>query len=399
MNRRAFRFRLYPNAEQQQALTLQFGHARFAYNWSLATRKAHYAEHGKGLTYYDLKRRFTELKQTAAFAWLREADSQVLQAKVEDLDRTYTNFFAKRARYPRFKSRKRAQSIRYPQRFKFDGNRNRIYLPKVGWVKAVFHRPLAGTPKNVTVTKTKSGHYFVSIQCEQCEGEATSEATLRQHGEGVIGVDLGLKHFAVLNTGEKIHHPQYLRKSERRLKRLQRRLSRKVKGSANRGKARLLLAREAEHVANQRKDFLDKLSDRLATEYHTIRIENLNVCGMLKNHNLAKSISDSGWGMFGRMLVYKAARVEQVDRFYPSSKTCSTCGYVNQDLQLHHRFWTCPECGIEHDRDVNAAVNLATATVGATGSHTPAKIASDGLGFYPNRSGRGSRKPNAFTLG
>lgn len=385
---RTYKYRLYPNVEQQQALALQFGHARFVYNWGLATRKLHYREHGKGLGFYALKRLLTQLKRTSEFRWLYEADSQVLQAKLEDLDRAYVNFFEKRSGYPRFKSRKAEQSIRYPQRFKFDGNR--IYLPKVGWVKAVFHRPLEGTPKNVTVSKTKSGNYFVSVQCEV-------EGVTRPHGEGVVGVDLGLKHFAVLSTGEKIDHPQYLRRSERRLKRLQRQLSRKAKGSANREKARLRLARRAERVANQRKDFLDKLSHRLTSAYHTVRLENLNVCGMLRNHTLAKSISDSGWGLFGRMVEYKAACCERVDRFYPSSKTCSRCGYVKKDLQLQHRFWTCPQCKTEHDRDINAAMNIAT--VGATERDTPVEIASDAVGLRSTRSGRGSRKPNAFTLG
>jgi putative transposase len=222
----------------------------------------------------------------------------------------------------------------------------------------------------------------------------------RPHGTGEIGVDLGLKHFAVLSSGQKVEHPQYLRQSEQRLKRHQRQLSRKQKGSANREKVRLKLAREAEHVANQRKDFLDKLSHELAKQYHTVKIENLNVCGMLRNHSLAKSISDSGWGMFGEMLDYKAARCRRIDRFYPSSKTCSVCGYINDKLQLQHRFWTCPQCKTEHDRDVNAATNIQAApTVGATGRYTPVESMSDGNGLRATRSARRSRKPNAATLG
>jgi putative transposase len=215
------------------------------------------------------------------------------------------------------------------------------------------------------------------------------KADQRPRGTGEIGVDVGLKHFAVLSSGQKIEHPQYLRQSEQRLKRHQRQLSRKQPGSANREKARLKLAREAERVANQRKDFLDKLSHKLAKRYHTVKIENLNVCGMLRNHKLAKSISDSGWGMFGRMLDYKAARCQRIDRFYPSSKTCSVCGYKHQELQLQHRFWTCPECKTEHDRDVNAAINIQAApTVGVTGRHTPVESVSDGDGLCATRSAR-----------
>jgi putative transposase len=397
MHRRAFKYRLYSNVEQQHALAVQFGHARFVYNWGLTTQKAYYEQHGKGLNFYDLKRRLTDLKRTPEHAWLRVADSQVLQAKLEDMDRAYTHFFEKHAKYPKFKTRNGTQTIRYPQRFKLESNR--IYLPKVGWVKVVFHRPLEGTPKNVTVTKTKSGKYFVSIQCEVM-ADCSNPPSARQYGEGEVGVDLGLTHFAILSNGEKVDHPHYLRQSERQLKRLQRKLSKKVKGSANRAFSRLALAREAEHVANQRKDFLDKLSCRLAKQYRTVKIENLNVCGMLKNHTLAKSISDSGWGMFGRMLEYKAVLCERIARFYPSSKTCSVCGYLNKDLELQHRFWTCPKCKTEHDRDVNSAVNIKEApTVGATGRNTPVEIVSDGVGRPPTRYGPRSRKPNAVTLG
>jgi len=371
MLHKAFRYRLYPNQAQAVALTVQFGHARFVYNWALATRTTYYRQHGHGLSFYELKRRLTALKHDPEYAWLREADSQVLQAKIEDLDRGFRNFFEGRANHPRFKSRKKEQAIRYPQRFKFDGRH--VYLPKVGWVKAVFHHPLEGTPKNVTVSKTKSGEYYVSVQCEVELSPAVNTGP-------AVGVDLGLQHFAVLSTGEKVPHPQYLRQSERRLQRLHRRLSRKKKGSRNREKARVQLARQHEHVARQRQDFLHQLSHRLVTTYSVIKLENLNVAGMVKNHKLAQAISDSGWSMFGRMCAYKApwygAVVERIDRFYPSSKTCHVCGAVNDELRLHQRFWTCPGCGTKHDRDHNAAVVIARApTVGATERQTPGETA------------------------
>ena len=369
MFRKAFRYRLYPNKEQQAGLAVQFGHARFVYNWALATRSAHYREHGTGIGYYDLKRMMTDLKRQPDHVWLKEADSQVLQAKVEDLDRAFANFFNKRARYPRFKKRRGHQSIRWPQRFKFDGDR--VYLPKVGWVKTVFHRPLEGTPKSITVSKTKSGEYYASVLCE-------TEVSVLPNGKPPVGVDAGLKDFAVLSTGEKIEHPKYLRKAERRLKKLQRRLSRKKKGSANRDKARLLVARQHEHVARQRSDFLHKLSRRLVAEHGTIHLEDLNIRGMLANHKLAKSIADSGWGMFGLFCEYKAewygARVVRADRFYPSSKTCGVCGCINRDLALADRFWTCGNCGAHHDRDINAAINIMNApTAGAAGSSRPGR--------------------------
>lgn len=369
MLRKAFRYRLYPNKEQQAGLAVQFGHARFVYNWALATRNAHYREHGTDIGYYALKRMMTDLKRQPDHVWLKEADSQVLQAKVEDLDRAFANFFNKRARYPRFKKRRGHQSVRWPQRFKFDGDC--VYLPKVGWVKTVFHRPLEGTPRSITVSKTKSGEYYASVLCE-------TEVPVLPNGKPPVGVDMGLKDFAVLSTGEKIEHPKYLREAERRLKKLQRRLSRKKKGSANRDKARLLVARQHEHVARQRSDFLHKLSRRLVAEHGTIHLEDLNIRGMLANHKLAKSIADSGWGMFGRFCEYKAewygARVVRADRFYPSSKTCGVCGCVNRDLALADRFWTCGNCGAHHDRDINAAINIMKAsTAGAAGSSRPGR--------------------------
>lgn len=380
---KAFKYRIYPSQAEQAALAIQFGHARFVYNMALAARKSHYFEHNQGLNCNDTAFMLTVIKQFVP--WLKEADSQVLQQSLKDLDRAYINYFAmvkngtlpkpqpgQKPRkdgmplgYPTFKSKYDPQSIRYPQRFKVSGSR--IYLPKVGLVRVVFHRPVEGKMKSCTVSQTKTGKYFVSILCEV---ESQDPVSL----SGTVGIDLGLKHFAVLSTGEKIDHPQYLRKSERRLKRLQRRLSRTRKGSKGREKARLLVARQHERIANQRKDFLHQTSRYIVNEFGHIKIENLNVCGMLKNHHLAKSISDSGWGMFGGFLDYKSkwggGVTERIDRFFPSSRTCSVCGWVNQDLQLHHRFWTCGGCGTQHDRDYNAAINIEQfPTAGMAGSY------------------------------
>lgn len=360
--RKAFKSCLCPNESQKESLAVQFGHARFIYNWALATRKTCYAENGKGLAKNAVKTMLPDLKRHPDSEWLAEADSQVLQAKIDDLDRAFVNFFEKRAKYPKFKSKKSTQSIRYPQRFKFDGKR--IYLPKVGWVRAVFHRPLEGKAKNVTVTKAKSGEYYASVQCEV-------EITPQPNGKPPVGVDLGLKHFAVLSTGERVEHPKHLRRAEKRLARLGRQKARKKKGGQNRAKARARLARLSEHVAHQRADFHHKLSRRLVREHGAIHLEDLNIVGMVKNHRLAKSISDSGWGEFRRQLEYKAswygAEVRYVDRFYPSSRLCAKCGTINADLTRADRKWTCT-CGIAHDRDHNASINLLNApTVGATG--------------------------------
>jgi putative transposase len=367
---KAFRYRIYPNQAQEAALAIQFGHARFVYNFGLAARKAHFFEHGKGINYNDTAYMLTVIKRF--LPWLKETDSQVLQQALRDLERAYATYFKKAKAgtlpkpqpgqkprkdgmplgYPRFRSKYDEQSIRYPERFTLSGSR--ISLPKVGPVRAVFHRPVEGKTRSCTVSRTKSGQYFVSIQCE-----LEIEDPLQK--PGTVGIDLGLKQFAVLSTGEQIEHPQYLRQSERRLKRLQRALSRTQKGSHGREKARLRLARQHQKVADQRQDFLHQTSRRIVNRFGLIKIETLNVCGMLKNHHLAKSISDSGWSRFGTFLQYKGqwagSQVERVDCFFPSSKMCSVCGWINQDLQLHHRFWTCA-CGAEHDRDLNASINL-----------------------------------------
>jgi putative transposase len=364
--RKSFRYRLYPNTDQQKKLAVQFGHARFVWNWGMNLRKTIYQETGKGISYNLLAGKLVELKNTPEAEWLKEADSQALQQKLQDLDRAYTNFFEKRAKFPRFKSKRDNQSIRYPQRFKFSDRK--IYLPKVGWVKAIFHRPLAGQAKNVTVSKTKTGKYFASIQCE-----VETPEPVTNHGE--IGIDLGLQSFLTTSDGEKIDHPRHLQKAEKRLIRLQRQLSRRVKGSKGREKARALLARQHEKVANQREDFLHKASRDIVDRYGFIGMEDLHVRGMVKNHRLAKSISSTGWGMFRGMLTYKAcwygAWIEQVDRFYPSSKTCHACGYVLPELALDIRLWHCPHCRTRHDRDHNAAINiLYQARAGAARSRT-----------------------------
>lgn len=357
--RRTYKFRIYPNQIQQQVLAVQFGHTRFVYNHYRAKREQVYKETGKGLSYVDCANGLKQLK--AEYKWLKEADSQILQQSLKDLDQAYKNFFEKRANYPRFKSCHNKQSIRYPQRFKLKDSR--IYLPKVGWVKLVQHREIMGKMKNCTVSKTKSGKYFVSIQCE-------IELEQPVYSGNKCGLDLGLAHFVILSTGEKIANPRYLRKSEKRLKRLQRKLSKKQKGSNNRAKAKLKLARQHEKIANQRKDFHHNLSHQLTTEFSHLGFEHLNIKGMVKNHTLAKSISDAGWGQFIQFCQYKGGwygcHVHQLDTFFPSSKMCNSCGNINRDLKLSERHWLCPNCGTLHDRDINAARNILKHTVGAT---------------------------------
>jgi len=368
--RKAYRYRLYPNTTQSEALARNFGCARFLYNFFLAERKRYYAEHKadqekRGLNYFDTTSQLKNLKRAPEYAWLKEAHSQVLQQSLKDLDHAYQNFFAKRAAFPRFHKKNGRQSIRYPQGVQV--GETWVNLPKIGKIRAVIHRPCEGKIKNVSVTKTKSGRYYASVQVELKVSEpAPSEAN-------AVGVDVGLKSFLVTSDGGSIPAPRYLFKAQKRLARLQRKLSRRQPGSVGREKARKRAARQHERVANQRKDFLDQTSRWLVNHYGLIGIEDLHVKGMVRNRKLARAISDAGWGELRRQLVYKGtwygSRVIVIDRFFPSTRTCSSCGRVLPELALAAREWGCPVCGAHHDRDLNAAVNIkreACSRVGTT---------------------------------
>lgn len=357
------KYRIYPNKQEQQNLAVQFGHARFVYNSTLAARKEHYAETGKGLSASASIKRIPILKKNEQTSWLTQADSQVLQQKAMDVDTAYKNFFTGRAGYPSFKNKHDDQSIRYPQRVKFF--ESTLYLPKIGYVKVKFHRPLVGEQKSVTISKAKSGKYFASVLCAY-------ETETPEHQGTPVGVDLGLKDYAILSDGNSVPHPKLLNKLERAIKIAQRKLSRKKKGSANRNKARNRLALKHERLSNARKDFLHKESAKLTDQHCFIGMETLKVKNMMANHCLAKAIGDSGWGEFVRMLEYKSAwkggSIFRVGTFYPSSKTCNICKHIFKELQLSDRTWQCENCGTVLDRDVNAAKNiLEQATAGAAG--------------------------------
>jgi putative transposase len=332
------------------------------------------------------------MKSSPEYAWLKEADSQAQQEALKDLDQAYQNFFAGRARYPHFKSKRGKQRVSYPQRVKADHKGRRTYLPKVGWVKTVFHRPMEGKVKKVVVSKTKSGRYYASFQVEEeipepvCQGEA-------------VGIDLGLAHYAVLSDGMKIPNPHNLIGSQKKLARLQRQLSRRERGSGGWEKARLQVARLQERIADQRRDFQHKVTRWLVEEFRVIGLESLNVKGMLGNGRLAKQIADASWGEFIRQLGYKGewygCRIVKDDPWYPSSKTCSECGAVMEEMPLQIGKWRCPRCQTQHDRDVNAARNiLDQAAVATTESH------AGGVQVRPvvHRTQAGTQKPEAQQL-
>ena len=363
--RKAFKSRLYPTLAQAHALDWHFGAVRHVYNRYRAAREGFYQDCGETLSYYDCALDLTDYKRQPGREWLQGAYNQSLQHAIRDLDRAYRNFFAGRARYPRFRRKGDRQSMRYSlgsaMKLRIEGRRIRI--PKVGWVKIVQDRRIEGKPKNMTVSKTKTGRFFVSIQCE-------IEAELPPAAGPAVGVDLGLNAFAVLSDERKVDPPQHLRQAERRLARLQRRLSRKRRGSKNRAKARHLVARQHEKVADRRADFLHKLSRSLVDAHGHIGLEDLHVAGMVRNRSLAKSISDAGWSEFVRQLAYKGqwygCEIVKVDRWFPSSKACSACGAVKTALALSERSWACSECGVLHDRDVNAALNILKASTART---------------------------------
>ncbi|MBD2504994.1 IS200/IS605 family element RNA-guided endonuclease TnpB [Anabaena azotica] len=352
MGNKAYKFRLYPNKEQSAFLAKCFGCSRFVYNHFLRLTTDVYADSKKSLRYKEWAKLLTDLKSD--FEWLKEVNSQSLQQTLKDLESAFVRFFKKLGGFPNFKKKSNRQSFRVPQHFLIDNN-GFLKLPKMTPIKMVIHREILGTPKNVTISKTPSGKYYASIVSEQDIPHAPLNGDK-------IGVDLGLKEFAITSKGEKFENPRYFQKSLRRLKIRQKRLSRKQKASSNRSKARLVVAKIHEKVANQRQDYQHKISRKLVSENQRISAESLNIKGMVKNRKLAKQISDVAWGNFLTMLEYKGdiygCEVHYVDRFFPSSKRCSNCGYIKQDLTLAIREWRCPECSKIWDRDINAALNL-----------------------------------------
>lgn len=354
----AYKYRMYPSRAQIPLLMRHIHACRFVYNHSLETKIRAYEQDGKAPSCFDLNNRLPALK--TEHTWLSEVNSQSLQSANQNLDNAFTRFFREKKGFPRFKSKKNpVQSFQVPQHYRVDFERNCIRLPKIGEIRTTFHRHFEGKMKTATVSVTSTGRWFVSILVD--DGKPTPDPT-GFTSDTTLGIDVGLTDFATLSNGEVVANPRYQKNSLQRLKVLQRRVSRKVKRSKNRNKAIQKLARCHETVANQRNDFLHKLSNRIVSENQAIAVESLNVTGMQKNHCLAQSISDVSWSSFFTMLEYKCERygktLLKIGRFEPSSKLCSHCGYINRDLKLSDREWGCPDCGTHHDRDVNAAINI-----------------------------------------
>lgn len=365
---KAYKFRIEPNAAQRKQLAVEFDNARFVWNGCLDLRSKAWEERQERHNYVSLNRQITEWKR-GEFPWLADSAACCLTQALIDQDKAFKNFFEKRGRYPRFKSRFDRQAVRY----QLDQRQiDRTYqageflkLPKLGTLKIRWSQVPAGIPKMATVSKTPDGRYFVSFSCE------VEMAQLPLTGKA-IGVDLGIKDVVVTSDGEKSGNPRHLKRRLKHLKRQQRRLSRMQKGSNRRNRQRLKVARIHARIAASRADFLHKTTTALIRQADEIAIEDLHVKGMVKNHHLAGAIADVGMGEFRRQIEYKAAwhgrRVEVVDRWVPTSKTCSACGSYQEKMPLRVREWTCPDCGTQHDRDVNAAINiLKFSTAGEAG--------------------------------
>lgn len=358
--KRAYKFRFYPTDEQKEILAQTFGCARFAYNYMLKARTDAYYNKKKRIGYHETSALLTQLKKQPEYTWLNEVSSVPLQQALRHLQSAFANFFAKRNKYPNFKSKFDKQSAEYTaSAFKFENSvltLGRMKEPLlIKWSRTL---PKAAKITTVTVTKDCAGRYFVSLLCDDV-------ASVKITASAQIGIDLGITDFAVTSNGSKFKSPKSLAANLEKLALLQQRLSKKKKGSSNRNKARLKVAKLHARITDIRKDFLHKLSTKLINENQVIAVESLAVSNMLKNRKLAKSISDAGWSEFVQQLEYKAKWYGRtligIDKWYPSSKRCNACGHTIATLSLNTRTWECPSCKTTHDRDVNSAKNILTA--------------------------------------
>ena len=352
-----YKYRIYPNKEQKVLLEKHIGSCRFVYNKLLHIKKTLYEKFKMSISEFELNNHLTVLKEIYPF--LKEVNSQSLQQASKNLNSAYNHFFKDGSGFPTKKSKKNPlQSFQIPQHYRIEDKK--IWLSKIGWVKIKLHRDMMqGSMKTATISRTPTGKYYISIivenDIEYPEKQEYSHVTM-------IGVDVGIKTFAALSNGEIIEHPKFLKNSLKRLKCLQRRVTKKVLNSNNWKKAVKQVSKIHELISNQRNDFQHKVSKRLISENQAVAVETLNIKGIMRNHKLAQAIGDSAWYSFVLKLTYKAEwfgkTILKIGMFEPSSKTCNICGFKNSELTLKDREWQCPECKNTHDRDINAAINI-----------------------------------------
>lgn len=359
---KSYRFRLYPTPYQEQLLLQQAGACRWVWNWALEQKIKSYNKETKKSVKIDLSRMLTELKKQEDTKWLKECESQSLQQVLRDLDKAFQSFFSrikqgKKPGFPKFKSkRNNLSSVRCTQHVRIE--RSKIRIPTIGLIKIKQHRSIEGVFKTATFKRNSVGRWYVTLPCHI---ELPSVPLPKSNSDNIVGLDAGLKDFYVLSNGEKEPIPHLYRKSEKKLRKLSKSLSRKKKGSKRREKAKKKLAKLHLKISNQRNDFLHKKSQELVNKYDGICVEDLNLSGLTRT-KLSKSFNDAAHGEFVKQLEYKCLwnykHFVKIDRWYPSSKTCNNCGYINKDLKLSDREWICDSCGITHDRDLNAARNI-----------------------------------------
>ena len=356
---RAAKFRLYPTKEQEKFLWGQWGAVRFVWNKALALKQRFYKRDGTNLSViHDLKPLLAVAKKSRKYSWLKLYDSMALQESVRHLDGAFNRFFKQEAGFPRWKSRRGEQSSYHCTGVSVgDGW---IRIPKMGRIKAVTHRPVEGKVKSITLSADATGAHYAAVLYE--DGKPETEQITKIYEDEIEGIDVGITYLVIESNGKKTANPKHIKRAQKNLRRKAKKLSRTTKGSRRREKARKRLAKAHKRVANARTDALHKISKRLIDENQAVCAESLKIKNMLKNHHLAKAIADAGWGTLCSMLAYKARQAGkvfvQIDTFYASSKTCHACGYKRKDLSLSTRQWTCPKCGRQHDRDVNAACNI-----------------------------------------
>ena len=351
---KSFKFRIYPNKEQESLIARHFGACRFVFNHYLNKRKETYLENKKSLNYYDNANDLTIFKKDENFNWLKEINSQSLQSSLRNLDTAYGKFFRKQTKFPRFKSKYDRQSFKIPQFVKLENNE--LIIPKFkGGIKINLHREINGEILFATISKSTTGKYYVSITCEVQHNPFDKT-------NSNVGIDTGIKELAILSDGTTYENIKTLKNNLKKLKYNQRQLSKKTKGSSSRNKQKQKLAIVHEKITNIRKDYLHKVSTEIVKNHDIISVEDLAVKNIMKNHKLAQAMSDVSLGTFYDMLEYKCEwndkQFVKIGRFFPSSKMCSNCGWINQDLTLSIREWTCPSCDEIHDRDFNASKNI-----------------------------------------